>query len=342
MSDSMDMPGEGPDAALVSVVIPAHNEADGIGIALSTIGEILQGCDVRYELIVVDDGSKDDTYARVSELNNQDKRIKGIRFSRNFGKESAILAGLKQARGDAVITIDADLQHPPQVIPQMIEDWRKGARVVHAVKEDRSEDSLVARGRAVIFNGILTKLGGIDIHNASDFKLLDRVAVDILVRQLPEHERFYRGLADWVGFSQTNVYFTVASRQVGESKWSLGALIELATTAIVSFTSTPLRIITILGFITLVFGFFVGIETLWSWFSGKAVSGFATIIITVLLLGSFIMISLGVIGEYIAKIYEEIKARPVFIVEELAGFDDDGEIDRKNDEQCEPSVRTRL
>jgi len=308
---------------LLSIVIPAHNEALGIADAIDVIAGVLDQCAIRYELIVVDDGSRDATFAKVQELCQERPVLRGLHFSRNFGKEAALLAGLEAAKGDAVITMDADLQHPPALIPQMIEKWREGAKVVHAVKEDRSHDSAFARLRAGIFNGILTRLSGIDVRNSSDFKLLDRTAVDVIVRQLPERRRFYRGLADWVGFEQASIPFAVEQRTAGEGKWSFMALVDLATTAIISFTSAPLRIVTILGSITLVFAFLVAVEALWSWLQGEAVSGFATIIMTVLLLGSFIMISLGIVGEYIAKIYEEIKARPSYIVDSACGFEEE-------------------
>jgi len=307
----------------VSVVIPAHNESEGIANSIRTIQKILADLKTAYEIIVVDDGSADDTFCRVQKMAAEDRVLKGIQLSRNFGKESAILAGLEAARGDVVITIDADLQHPPALIPEMLELWRNGYKVVHAVKGDRSTDSHIARWRAHLFNGLMTRLGGIDVRNSSDFKLLDRVVVNAMVNDLPERRRFYRGLADWVGFRQTSVPFAVAERESGQGKWSFIALADLAMTAIVSFTSAPLRIVTFLGLLTLVLGLIIATDALWSWSHGRAISGFATMIITLLIIGSFIMISLGIIGEYIAKMYEEIKRRPVYIVSSKCGFEAD-------------------
>ena len=307
----------------VSVVIPAHNESEGIANSIRTIQKILADLKTAYEIIVVDDGSADDTFCRVQQMAAEDRVLKGIQLSRNFGKESAILAGLEAARGDVVITIDADLQHPPALIPEMLELWRSGYKVVHAVKGDRSTDSRIARWRAHLFNGLMTRLGGIDVRNSSDFKLLDRVVVNAMVNDLPERRRFYRGLADWVGFRQTSVPFAVAERESGQGKWSFIALADLAMTAIVSFTSAPLRIVTFLGLLTLVLGLIIATDALWSWSHGRAISGFATMIITLLIIGSFIMISLGIIGEYIAKMYEEIKRRPVYIVSSKCGFEAD-------------------
>jgi glycosyltransferase involved in cell wall biosynthesis len=308
---------------LVSVVIPAHNEAAVIEDAVNDIQLVLDGCNVRSELIVVDDGSRDGTFEKVLELTKRNKRLKGIRLSRNFGKEAALLAGLEAAKGDAVITIDADLQHPPTLIPEMLSKWREGFKVVHGVKQDRHRDNVIIRWRAAAFNYILSTLGGIDLQHSSDFKLLDRIAVDVIIQQLPEKRRFYRGLADWVGFAQTGIPFSVVTRKGGKGKWSVLALFELAATAIVSFTSAPLRVVSSLGLITLVLGMIIATEALWSWYQGKAVSGFATVIMTLLIIGSFIMISLGIIGEYIAKMYEEIKGRPSYLVSSRCGFEDD-------------------
>jgi glycosyltransferase involved in cell wall biosynthesis len=305
---------------LLSIVVPAHNEATGIARAVQVILDAAGACGMRLELIVVDDGSRDDTFERVRAMSASDPRVKGLRFSRNFGKEAALLAGLNAAEGGAVVTLDSDLQHPPALIPEMVEAWRSGAMVVNAVKRSRATDGVLARLRAGIFNGLLTRLGGINLQNASDFKLLDRIVVDAITHELPERQRFYRGLAEWVGYRHANIPFDVEERAEGEGKWTLWKLVDLATTAIVSFTSAPLRIVTFLGMVSLVFGFAVATEALIGWFRGNAVSGFTTTITTLLILGSLIMISLGIIGEYIAKIYDEVKARPNYLVESSVGI----------------------
>ena len=311
---------------LLSVVVPAHNEAPGIAHAIDVIATTLASCRMKLEIIVVDDGSRDATFERVKERSIEDGRIKGLRFTRNFGKEAALLAGLRVASGEAVVTIDSDLQHPPALIPKMIEEWRKGAMVVDAVKRRRENDGVLTRLRAGLFNSMLSRLGGINMENSSDFKLLDRVVVDAIARELPERQRFYRGLADWVGYQHASIPFDVEARAEGEGKWSLWKLMQLATTAIVSFTSAPLQIVTVLGILTLLLGVVVGADALISYFQGRAVSGFATTIITFLIVGSFIMISLGIIGEYLAKIYDEIKARPTYLVESAVGFDSDNNL----------------
>jgi glycosyltransferase involved in cell wall biosynthesis len=311
---------------LLSVVVPAHNEAAGITHAIEVIATTLASCGMKLEIIVVDDGSRDATFERVKDRSIADGRVKGLRFTRNFGKEAALLAGLRVASGEAVVTIDSDLQHPPALIPKMLEEWRKGAMVVDAVKRRRENDGILTRLRAGLFNSLLSRLGGINMENSSDFKLLDRVVVDAIARELPERQRFYRGLADWVGYRHASIPFDVEVRAEGKGKWSLWKLMQLATTAIVSFTSAPLQIVTVLGTLTLLLGVVVGADALISYFQGRAVSGFATTIITLLVVGSFIMISLGIIGEYLAKIYDEIKARPTYLVESAVGFDSDSNL----------------
>jgi len=309
-------------APVYSVILPAHNEMAGIENASKVIGAALEEFGAAWEILVIDDGSSDGTYAVLEELSRQDSRIRGIKLSRNFGKEAALQAGLRHSRGDAVITMDSDLQHPPRLIPEMIRQWQAGAKVVHAVKRGREKDSKIARIRANLFNKLLSWLGGINLQDSSDFKLLDREVVNAIVREIPERERFYRGLAGWVGYRSVELPFSVDQRAAGVGQWSIWRLSQLAMTALVSFTSAPLRIVTVLGFLTLLLGFIVGVDALISRWHGVAVSGFATTIIVLLIMGSFIMISLGIIGEYIAKIYEEVKARPLYLVEDTTDAPD--------------------
>jgi len=307
---------------VISAVIPAYNESQGLKDAITKIAEILDACEKNWEIVIVDDGSSDQTYQQIVQLSQAEPRIKGLALSRNFGKEAAMLAGLEHAKGEAVIILDSDLQHPPSLIPEMIEKWHSGAQIVHAVKRSRKDDSAGKKAAAFCINQLISSLGGININNSSDFKLLDREIVDIIAHRLPERERFFRGLTSWLGFAEEYIYFDVATRQGDESKWSFWSLLELAITALTSFTSLPLRIVTFLGFATLILGFFVAGDTILSLIKGQAVSGFATIIISLLLIGSFIMISLGIIGEYIAKIYEEVKARPHYLVKASVGIKD--------------------
>lgn len=304
---------------LLSVIIPAFNESQGIIKAVNQISEQLDACGADWEIVIVDDGSSDKTFQTICQMTAIEPRVKALALSRNFGKEGAMLAGLEHAEGDAVITMDADLQHPPKLIPEMLDKWREGVQIVHAVKRSRNQDSVGKKTVAYLINKTISSLGGININNSSDFKLLDREIVDIIVHQLPERERFFRGLTSWLGFSEAYLYFDVEDRLGGESKWSFWSLFELSVTALTSFTSLPLRIITFLGVITLILGFFIASDAVVSLINGHSVSGFATTIITLLLIGSFIMISLGIIGEYIAKIYEEVKARPHYLVKASVG-----------------------
>ena len=310
---------------LISVVVPAKDEDRCIEKLIQNLHALFSELGIPHEIIIVDDGSSDLTFDVVRKLRESIGVVKGLRFSRNFGKESALLAGLHACKGDAVITIDADHQHPPTLIPDMLRKWKDGASVVHAVKTHDPSHSWLPRQGIRIFSALLSWLGGIDVQNSSDFKLLDRKVVGVLVSRLREHRRFFRALSNWVGFRQENVYFSVQARESGQSKWSIPSLLDLAIAGVVSFTSAPLRLVTFLGVITLIFGTIVTIETIWAWFYGFSVSGFATLEITILLIGSFIMISLGIVGEYIANIYEEVKGRPGYIVEEKLGFDPDQE-----------------
>jgi glycosyltransferase involved in cell wall biosynthesis len=316
---------------LISIIIPAYNEAVGIENTVKEVDAELIRSGFAYEIIVVDDGSTDGTYAKLQFLSQHFSALKAIRLSRNFGKEAALLNGLKASIGNAVITMDSDLQHPPNRIAPMLEKWRQGYVVVHGIKRVRTCDSLIAKWRAAIFYGTINIFGGVDLRNSSDFILLDRIAKDVMINRLQEHKRFYRGLARWVGFEQTTVYFDVAERcDKSKSRFSLASLFNLAATALVSFTTAPLRIISILGLITLLVSIAIGCDALISWFMGNAVSGYATIILTLLLISSFIMISLGIIGEYVGKIYEEIKDRPVGLVESSFGFNVEEQVENYN------------
>ena len=306
-------------ALTLSVVIPAYNEAVNIRRIVERVQHAVSGFDAGLEIVFIDDGSSDGTFDCIRECFDDDPRIKGLRFSRNFGKEAALLAGLRIATGDVVVTIDADLQHPPSVILSMLKKWQEGAIVVHAVKRSRGNEKHYQRLSAKIFNLLMYKLTGINLTNSSDFKLLDRIAVDVLINDFSERRRFYRALAQWIGYKSASVEFDVAEREGGDAKMSFAKLLSLATLGLVAFTAMPLRIVGILGAFTLALGVLVGGDALLSWWQGRTVSGFATLVLTVLAIGSCIMISLGIIGEYIAKIYEEIKARPSYIVEFFQG-----------------------
>ncbi len=299
---------------LISIVIPVYNEEKQIRGNIGVINDILQKNAIPHEFILIDDGSKDNSWAALKEL-IVNYPGQAIRFSRNFGKESALCAGLEVVCGDAVIIMDADLQHPPEVIPEMVRLWKNGYEIVDGVKSSRGREKLSNRLFARLFYDILERLSGFNLHNASDFKLMDAKVVAAW-RQMPERSTFFRGMAAWVGFQRTTVFFEVAERREGGTKWSKLRLFKLAITAITSFSSIPLQIVTFLGIVFLVGAIPLIFETLYMYFKGIALSGFTTVIILLLIIGSILMISLGVIGMYIAKIFEEVKYRPRYIVAE--------------------------
>ncbi|WP_138935908.1 glycosyltransferase family 2 protein [Roseovarius arcticus] len=299
---------------ILSIIIPAYHEQEGIEEALRHIRACAEPlCTVEY--IIVDDGSTDQTWDVIESLAATQDRVRGVRLSRNFGKEAAISAGLNAAHGDVVVTIDADLQHPPSLLPEMFSCWQAGAKVVNTVKRTRESEGRIKAWMTQRYFGLFQRLAGIDVGNASDYKMLDREVVECL-KQLPERERFYRGLVGWVGFEQKTLMFDVAPRIAGSGKWSATKLIGLALDSIVSFSTVPMHLMTILGTGFAALAIALGARTTWLWLSGSAVPGFATVILLLIVIGSVLMIGLGIIGVYIAKIYEEVKQRPGFIVQQ--------------------------
>jgi glycosyltransferase involved in cell wall biosynthesis len=299
---------------MLSVLIPFYNEEQQVPLTLAVIVPILASVDPEFELVLVDDGSRDRTFALIKEASEKDSRIVGIRFSRNFGKEAAICAALDYAHGDAVILMDGDLQHPPEHIPEMVRLWRdEHYEIVEGVKTSRGHESFMSWLNAKVFYGLFRRFSGYDLRNASDFKLLDQRVVAEW-RRLGEHDTFFRGLSAWLGFRRTTFSFEVAERPIGGSKWSLLRLASLSINAITGFSAMPLQFITFLGLFMLAGSFALAIQTLVVWFSGQAASGFTTVILLLLLIGGSIMLSLGLIGIYIARIFTEVKGRPRYII----------------------------
>lgn len=299
----------------ISIIIPSYNEEQLIRNTSEVVSEIMNQNNIPFEILFVDDGSKDGTWKQILFLSKDNSHIHGIHFSRNFGKESAIYAGMQYAKGDCCVVMDCDLQHPPIKIVEMYRLWEQGYEVVEAVKEDRGEESSIHRFMANLFYKIISKLTDIDMMNASDFKLLDRKVMLVLLN-MKERNSFFRALSSWVGFKTIQVPFRVAEREAGESKWSTKALVKYAILNITSFSSAPMQIVTICGFIMLIISFVFGINSIIQYVTGKALGGFTTVILLQLFSSSIIMICLGIIGYYIAQIYEEIKGRPKFIVSE--------------------------
>lgn len=300
---------------MLSIVTPAYNEEKMIHKTAETISGILEKEDIEYEILFVNDGSKDDTWREICKAGDKNPKVKGVCFSRNFGKESAMFAGLAEANGDCVVVIDCDLQHPPQKIVEMYRLWEQGFEIVEGVKASRGKESGLHSFAAKCFYSLISDATNIDMSHASDFKLLDRKAVNVLLN-MPEKNAFFRALSSWVGFKSTQIEYDVQEREIGESKWSTKALVKYAITNITSFTSVPMQIVTFFGIIMFFVTAILTIIALVQKFIGQSLDGFTTVIILQCFTGSVVMLSLGIIGYYIAKIYDEIKGRPRYIISE--------------------------
>lgn len=304
--------------ATLSVVLPVFHESKHIIEAVRVIDQSARSAgDVETHFILVDDGSRDDSWTHILELKKNMSNLTAVRLSRNFGKEAAICAGLEHFKSDACIVMDADLQHPPELIPQFISKWRdEGYDIVGGVKERRAKESFLYRIFASIFYRIISRLSGLKLDQSSDYKLLDKRVVDAW-RKLEERDVFFRGLIGWVGFRSCSIPFTVRERAQGQSGWSMFRLIQLAIGAVTAFSSLPLQIITVFGVGFSILAFALSLQTVYRWVQGTAVSGFATVIILILVIGSMLMLSLGIVGAYLAKIYNEVKRRPRYVVDEV-------------------------
>ncbi|MCE1191901.1 MAG: glycosyltransferase family 2 protein [Acidovorax sp.] len=304
----------------ISVVIPVYCEAAGIRVTLREVEKYLSQCASTWEIVVVDDGSKDSTWDEITTLSAGMPGLRGLRLSRNFGKEAAVSAGLAAARGRAVVLMDGDMQHPPSLLPTLVQTWRTGeADIVEAVKSSRGNESAMSAARAKLFYLILRAFSGHDLNGASDYKLLDQRVVEAY-RTMKERNVFFRGMVSWMGFRTTQIPFQVEPRIAGDSGWSVFGLVRLAAVAVTSFSTFPLHLITIFGLVFFAFSVLLGVHTVYMKLSGAAITGFTTVILLLLIIGSSLMIGLGIIGEYLARIYEEVKQRPRYIVsQELPG-----------------------
>ncbi len=304
---------------LISIIIPFFNESESVDFfcrkILATTGTV---CDAVFEFICIDDGSTDDTLQKLAALPAMDSRFRVIELSRNFGKESALTAGIEASRGDAVIPIDADLQDPPELIPAMIEKWREGADVVLAHRCSRNQDSYAKRRSSELFYRLHNRLSPIRIpENVGDFRLMDRAVVQALGR-IVETQRFMKGLFAWLGFRTVTIHYTRPERVAGKTKFSGWKLWNLALEAITSFSTIPLRIWTYIGgigaILTLFYTIFIVLRTL---IHGIDVPGYASLLVAILFLGSLQLISIGLLGEYIGRMYMETKRRPIYIVRKV-------------------------
>jgi len=302
-----------PEAPVLSIVLPVHNEAATLRDTVARIREVLLSLGRSFEIVVVDDGSTDGSAAVCAALAAEEPRLSVLPLTRRFGKEAALAAGLQAARGDAVILMDADLQHPPDLIPELVRRWEEGCEIVEAVRQERGREGILHRLLARAFYALLGRAVGRDLQGATDYKLLDRQAVLALL-ECGERNRFFRGLVAWIGFRTAEVPFTTPERPSGRSKWSLADLVRYSTRSLLAFTSLPLRIVAGAGLVMVLLGALLAVQTLWNWGSGRAVSGFTTAILVELILGGLILTSLGVIAAYLALLYEEQKGRPLYLV----------------------------
>lgn len=307
----------------ISLVVPMYNESKVIDTFFNRVQPILDGINQSWEIICVNDGSKDTTIEDLKKHSNRDPRIKVIDFARNFGKEAALTAGLDYATGQLVIPIDADLQDPPELIPEMVGKWKEGYKVVLATRKQRAGETFMKKFTASMFYKFIGKISDHNIPaNTGDFRLLDRQVVEA-IKQLPERSRFMKGILSWPGFKTVTIYFDRDARAAGVSAWSFWKLWQFALDGIFAFTSAPLKVWTYIGLfismISFIYAVFLIFNTL---MQGVDVPGYASLMVVMLFLGGIQLISLGVIGEYISRIYRETKQRPIYIVNEKFGFND--------------------
>ncbi len=307
---------------MYSIIIPIYNEEQTLPVLHERLVGTLHPLGESFEVILIDDGSKDNSFELLRQIHATDARFKVLRLSRNFGHQVAISAGLDFARGEAVILMDGDLQDPPELLPKMIEKWREGYQVVYTVKTSRKENKL-KRLAFKMFYHILHALSSIQIPmDAGNFSLMDRKVVDVL-RQIPERHRYISGLRAWVGFRQIGIEYDRGPRYAGEPQMSFGRLLQLALDGIFSFSNVPLRVASYIGFLSALVAFAGGLFVVYEkLFTNKAILGWASTICTIAFLGGLILMTLGVIGEYIGRIYDEVKQRPLYIISEGIGFEE--------------------
>ncbi|OAA86807.1 glycosyltransferase family 2 protein [Clostridium ljungdahlii] len=304
---------------MVSIIIPIYNEELQVYSNVVKIMSILLENNIEHQFVLVNDGSTDNSSKEMNRLCKDYDNIFIIELSRNFGKEAALCAALEHVSGDACVILDCDLQHPPELIPEMVRLWKEqGYDVVEGIKLERGKEPLFRKFAASTFYDLFNKVSGINLSSASDFKLLDRKVIEAW-KSMHESITFFRGMSAWVGYNRIQIPFEVQARTSGKSKWSLGKLVKLGIYSVTSYTSLPLYIVAWLGIIMMIVDCILFVQTLYMKFNGKAFTGFTTVIILILGIGSCIMISLGIIGIYISKIYGEVKRRPRYLIAKKQG-----------------------
>ena len=306
----------------LSLVVPMHNEQETISRFFEVVIPILNQVDDKWEIVSINDGSRDQTLAILKDIHARNSKIKIISLARNFGKENALTAGLQYACGQVVIPIDADLQDPPELIPEMVDKWRDGADVVLAIRKDRSFDSFFKKLTANLFYKFFSKISETEmVPNAGDFRLMDKSVVEALLT-LPERNRFMKGLFAWLGFTQAKVYFSRPDREAGTTSWSFWKLWNFALDGITSFSTAPLRIWTYVGGVVSLSAFiFLTYRVIDTLLNGNPVAGYSSIVALILFFNGLMMLGMGVFGEYLARIFIEVKQRPLYIIKEKIGFD---------------------
>jgi len=317
---------------VLSVIVPVFNEADNISRLLEKLHDTLEAVEPNHEIILVDDGSRDATASIIARERSKYPRVKLVCLSRNFGKEAALNAGLSHARGEAVIQIDGDLQHPPALISEFVQHWREGAEIVYGERQSRNYEGFIKRSLAKVFYSIFSNISDVKLMKGlGDFLLMDRKVVEALL-SLPERERFTKGLYAWVGFKRKAVPFEVEQRECGQSGWSLIKLFTFAVSAITSFGTIPLRVWTYLGLFlaipSFMYGFFIILKTM---IYGIDVAGYASLMVAVCFFSGVQLFGLGILGEYLGQVLKEVKQRPLYLVSEKLGFDEDAQIIEEKD-----------
>lgn len=298
---------------MLSVIIPVYNEAAIIERMTDVVETVLESEKIEFEIIFVDDGSDDGTWDAVKEISVARSAVKGVGFTRNFGKEAAIFAGLSESKGDCAVVIDGDLQHPPEKIIEMYRLWQNGYEIIEGRKNTEDEERYFYSAFSTLFYRLVSNSLGVDMNRSSDFKMLDRKVVVTLLN-MPERNAFFRALSSWTGYKTAEVKYSVGKREDGKTKWSTWRLVKYALTNISSFSSAPMQMVTVLGVIVFIASFILSVTALIQKIRGISMKGFTTVIIMQGFTGSIIMISLGIIGYYISKIYDEIKQRPRYII----------------------------
>ncbi|TWB27587.1 glycosyltransferase involved in cell wall biosynthesis [Nitrospirillum bahiense] len=312
-----------PAAKRLSIVIPMHNEEGNLAALFQRLVPVLEGIGMPFEIICVDDGSRDGTFAALRDHQAREPRLKLLRLSRNFGKEAAMSAGLSHAIGDAVVLMDGDLQHPPETIAIFVEQWRQGVQMAYGVRASRLTDPWLRRFLTKIYYRLLDNLSEVTLpRGAGDFRLLDRSVVDAL-NAMPERNRFMKGLFSWVGFRQVAVPFEVAQRHAGATSFNFWRLLRFGLDGVASFSNVPLRVWSWLGIALSVPSFFYGLVIITKTIMfGRDTPGYASLMVAVLFLGGVQLIGLGVLGDYLGRVFTEVKGRPMYLVNEKVGFDD--------------------